>query len=80
VIQRISQALTIRLTKAKLAQIIPVLGAGIGAGFNAYYTSNVCDAAFYLYRERFLAQKYGPEILECTVQPAEDFMPNYEEN
>lgn len=38
---------------------MPVVGAAVGAGFNAYYTSKVCDAAFYLYRERFLQRKYG---------------------
>lgn len=79
IIERISQLLGIRLTRAKIAQIIPALGAGIGAGFNAYYAKNVCDAAFYLYRERFLARKYGPEILEITLKPAEDFMPDYDD-
>ena len=50
-------ALGLRLTKAKLAQILPVTGALVGGGFNAYYTSKVCDAAFFLYRERFLVRK-----------------------
>ena len=53
-------ALGVRLTRAKLAQILPVAGAVVGSGFNAYYTSKVCDAAFFLYRERFLERKYGP--------------------
>ena len=52
-------ALGVRLTRAKLAQILPVAGAVVGGGFNAYYTSKVCDAAFFLYRERFLERKYG---------------------
>lgn len=63
VIQQIAKALGIRLTKAKLAQVIPAMGAAVGAGFNAYFTSKVCDAAYNLYRERFLAEKYGPEII-----------------
>ncbi|MGI9173852.1 MAG: EcsC family protein [Rhodothermales bacterium] len=50
-------ALGVRLTRAKLAQILPVAGALVGSGFNAYYTSKVCDAAFFLYRERFLKRK-----------------------
>ena len=79
VVQKIAEALTIRLTKAKLAQVIPVAGAAIGGGFNAYYTNKVCDAAFYLYRERFLASKYGPEIIELTVEPAETIEPDYED-
>ena len=52
-------ALGVRLTKAKLAQVLPVTGALVGGGFNAYYTSKVCDAAFFLYRERFLMRKCG---------------------
>lgn len=69
VIQEISKALGIRLTKAKLAQTVPVVGAAVGGGFNAYFTSNVCLAAGYLYRERFLARKYGSEVIEITVPP-----------
>ncbi|WP_226093396.1 EcsC family protein [Dickeya oryzae] len=74
VIQQISKILGIRLTKAKLAQVVPVSGAVVGGGFNAYFTSNVCNAAYYLYRERFLARKYGHNVIEKTVKPAEDFI------
>jgi len=79
VIQNISKTLGIRLTKAKLAQVIPMSGAVIGLGFDTYYTSKVCDAAFYLYRERFLAEKYGPDVIEATVEPAENADPEYPE-
>ena len=79
IIQQISKALGIRLTKAKLAQVVPVVGAGVGGGFNAYYTAKVCDAAYYLYRERFLAEKYGADTIEVTVEPAEGPDPGYEE-
>ena len=79
VIQQISKALGIRLTKAKLAQVLPVAGAAIGGGFNAYFTAKVCDAARYLYRERFLAEKYGPGVIEATVKPAENIDPQYPE-
>lgn len=72
IVQRIAKALSIRLTKAKLAQITPAAGAFIGGGFNAWYTSEVCDAAYFLYRERFLARKYGADIIEVTVEPAAD--------
>ena len=61
-IERAARALGMKLTGAKLAQIIPVTGAIIGGGFNAYYTSKVCRVAHFLYRERFLIQKYGGEI------------------
>ncbi len=79
VIQQIAKALGTRLTKAKLAQILPVAGAVVGGGFNAYFTSKVCDTAFYLYRERFLATKYGAEVIEITVEPATDIDPHYPE-
>ena len=79
IIRLIARSLGIRLTKAKLAQIIPVTGAIVGGGFNVYYTNNVCDAAFYLYRERFLAEKYGEDIIEVTVEPADNFEPDYED-
>ncbi|MFQ5674831.1 MAG: EcsC family protein [bacterium] len=79
IVQKIAKAIGVRLTKAKLAQTIPIAGALIGGGFNTYYTAKVCDAAFYLYRERFVAEKYGPSVIEETVKPAEDLKPDYEE-
>jgi len=79
VIQQIAKALGIRLTKAKLAQYLPLAGAAVGGGFNAYFTSKVCDAAFYIYRERFLATKYGADVIEITVEPATDIDPHYPE-
>jgi len=72
IVQRIAKALSIRLTKAKLAQIVPAAGAAIGGGFNVYFTAKVCDAAYFLYRERFLAGKYGPDVIEAEVAPAAD--------
>lgn len=64
IIQKIAQSLGIRLTKGKLGRVIPKVGAVVGGGYNAYYTDKVCDAAFNLYRERFLAEKYGLEIYD----------------
>ncbi len=58
----LARALGTRLTRAKLAQLLPVAGAFVGGGFNAYYTTRVCDAAFHLYRERRLIEKYGIEV------------------
>lgn len=80
IVQRIAQALAIRLTKAKLAQLVPAAGAAIGGGFNAYYTAKVCDAAYFLYRERFLARKYGVSVIKSPVREAspDDFGEAYE--
>jgi len=58
----IAQALGIRLTKAKLAQIVPLVGAAVGGGFNAWYLARVTETAYHLYRERFLIEKYGPDV------------------
>jgi hypothetical protein len=71
IIQKLAKQLGVRLTKAKLAQFVPVFGAAVGASYNAYYMAKVCNAAYFLYRERFLAEKYGPEIIAPTVKPAE---------
>ena len=71
VIREIAKTLGIRLTKAKLAQAVPIMGAAVGGGFNAYYTARVCDAAYHLYRERFLAEKYGSEVIDLTAEPVE---------
>ena len=80
-IQQIARVLGIRLTKAKLAQAVPIMGAAVGGGFNAYYTARVCDAAYHLYRERFLAEKYGLEVIDLTAEPVEGegFEPRYPE-
>lgn len=69
-VKSIASALSINLTKAKLANTIPIAGAAIGGGFNAYYTDRVCKAAFYLYRERLLADKQGADVIDETVAPA----------
>ncbi|MGY4828641.1 EcsC family protein [Sphaerotilaceae bacterium SBD11-9] len=79
-VQRIASALSIRLTKAKLANSIPIAGAAIGGGYNAYFTDKVCKAAFYLYRERFLARRYGPDVIEVTVPPASTLTPEFEDS
>lgn len=78
-IQQIARAVGIRMTKAKLAQVVPAVGAAVGLGFNAYFTARVCDAAYYLYRERFLAEQYGPDVIEVTVEPPHDVMVHYDE-
>lgn len=62
--QKIAHSLGIRLTKAKLAQVVPATGAVVGCGYNSYYTNKVCNSAYYLYRERFLAEKYGERIFQ----------------
>lgn len=78
-VSSIAKALSINLTKAKLANVIPVAGAAINGGFNAYYTDKVCKAAFYLYRERLLAIKSDAQSIEVTVEPAKSDIWNDQE-
>ncbi|MEZ4322539.1 MAG: EcsC family protein [Myxococcota bacterium] len=70
IMQRLAKSLAIRLTKAKLAQLLPVAGAVVGGGYNAYYTGSVCRHAHMWYRERFLARKYGADVIQAVVVPA----------
>jgi hypothetical protein len=53
----IAKQLGVNLSKRKLAQSIPVLGAGIGACVNAWYISDVCWAARRTFQERWLREK-----------------------
>lgn len=69
-VRQIANALGIRLVKAKLGQIIPLAGAAIGMGANYNFTSRVTDAAYHMYRERFLAEKYGAVVFDVeSAQP-----------
>ncbi len=61
-IERIARAIGMNLTGRKLAQVVPVAGAAVGAGLNVMYTRKVCLTAFHLYRERFLVRKYGADV------------------
>ena len=55
----IARSVAMRVTKSKLAQVLPIAGAVVAGGYNSYYTHTVCDVAYHLYRERFLFAKYG---------------------
>jgi hypothetical protein len=79
IMQNIAKALGVRLTKAKLAQMIPKTGSIIGFGFNVAYTNRVCNASYNLYREKFIARKYGENFIEETVNPAEDFETEFDD-
>src|SRR5690606_29996404 len=53
-IKKLAEKLGITLTRAKLAQILPVAGAVVGGSLNVLYTGKVCVTAQQIYRERFL--------------------------
>jgi hypothetical protein len=79
VMQQIAKAIGIRLTKAKLAQFVPYAGAVVGGGFNIYFAAKVCDAAYFLYRERFLAAKYGHDYVRDVPSPPSEHGAHYPE-
>jgi hypothetical protein len=60
---KLAEALTVRLLKGKLGQVIPLAGAVIASGYNAWFVGSVTAMAYQLYRERFLLRKYGTELL-----------------
>jgi hypothetical protein len=43
----------------------PLAGAMTGAAFNAWFLQNVAVQARFAYRQRFLAGRHGPEVLEA---------------
>lgn len=61
IISRIYSTFGIRLTQRKLGQALPVVGIVIGAGLNAATMRRVAMGADFVYRERFLQEKYGLE-------------------
>jgi hypothetical protein len=60
-IDAFAEQLGIRLIRAKLAQTVPVVGAAVAGGYNAWYLSAVTETAQMTYRERYLVDRYGPE-------------------
>ena len=59
VIQQVYARLGLRITKAKLAQSVPVAGVVISAGMNMAAVQAVARDAGLAYRLRFLCDKYG---------------------
>lgn len=73
VVQQIFKRLSVRLTKQKFGQALPVAGAGIGAGLNYQLLRRVGNDARMLYRERFLIEKYAtqPEAVDIHIEDIE---------
>ncbi len=58
-IQGLFAKLSVRLTQRKLAQALPIAGIAAGAGLNYTLMRKVGTAASFMYRERFLIDKYS---------------------
>ncbi|NNE34048.1 MAG: EcsC family protein [Rhodothermales bacterium] len=68
-IKRAVERLGITLTRKKVAQLMPIAGAVVGGSFNLYYTSKVCSTAYQFYRERFLVERHGPDVMKRAAGP-----------
>lgn len=60
--QRVATTLGVNLSTRKMAQLVPVLGAAVGAGVNAAFQNDVAAAARFAYRARWL--EVNERILE----------------
>jgi hypothetical protein len=52
------------LTKRKLAQAIPIVGAAIGAGFNYWFMSTIVVSAYMVFRKLYIERKYMLNVAE----------------
>ncbi len=59
VISQIFKLLGLRLTKARLAQVVPIAGGILAAGLSFSMLHSAIDDATRLYRARYLAEKHG---------------------
>lgn len=69
VIGRMFTALGFRMTKRKLAQAVPIVGAVINGGLNARIAYQTFDRAQQAYRLRFLTEKYDLDPAQWSPQP-----------
>jgi hypothetical protein len=58
-VKQLAKQLGVNLTKRKALQVVPVIGAGIGAAVNASYIRDVGYAARRMYQERWLIDTHG---------------------
>jgi len=49
----------VKLTKRKIGQLLPFIGAFIGAGFNFWFIWSIGETAYYSYLKRHLHERYG---------------------
>ncbi|NMO91979.1 EcsC family protein [Actinomycetospora sp. TBRC 11914] len=67
----VHQRLLSQIGQRELAQLVPVVGVGIGAVLSARLLARVVDAAEHLYRERFLHEKYE---IPFSEEPPEEIL------
>jgi len=59
-LREFAKSLGINLTKRKALQMVPIIGAIVGASFNATYANDIGKAAYMSYRRRYIAEKLTP--------------------
>lgn len=58
--RQLAQKLGVQLTKRKALQLVPIVGALVGASFNGMFVNDAGRAAYMLYRRRRIAELEGP--------------------
>jgi hypothetical protein len=56
-LKQFAKSLGINLTKRKALQMVPIIGALVGASFNGTYANDIGRAAFMTYRRRWLGER-----------------------
>ncbi|MEU4773958.1 EcsC family protein [Micromonospora sp. NPDC023644] len=69
VIQQIFKLLGLRLTRARLANVVPIAGTIFAAGLSFHMLHSAIDDATRLYRARYLAEKHGLSWEEWIIEP-----------
>jgi hypothetical protein len=64
-LERLPKRLMVRIAAMSSSKAAPVAGAATGAAFNAWFLQNVAVQARFAYRQRFLARRHGPAVLEA---------------
>lgn len=59
-VRQFAKTLGINLTKRKALQMVPLIGAIVGASFNATYANDIGRTAFMSYRRRWIAEHEKP--------------------
>lgn len=57
--RRVATTLGVNLSTRKVAQLAPVIGAAVGAGVNAAFQNDVCQASRFAFRDRWLEVNEG---------------------
>ncbi|HUY34442.1 MAG TPA: EcsC family protein [Pirellulales bacterium] len=75
-VKQFAKSLGINLTKRKALQMVPIIGAVVGASFNATFINDIGRTAFMSYRRRWIAEREppdGPVPANETSNPPPDF-------